>query len=148
MIKIKFFQKHIDQFKKMGIQTIYLFGSHAQAQNHVHALSDIDIGVVFDKPEKYKNDTMKPYLKLYDIFTDVLPKDYLRQRCKMKEHEFDLVFLQFAPIRLQFEAIKGGKVLYEKSREKRFNYLEEIMKKNADLQYFYNLRYKAILERI
>ncbi|MDO9399078.1 MAG: nucleotidyltransferase domain-containing protein [bacterium] len=146
MIKIKFSKKHIEQFKELGIQTIYLFGS--QVQGHIHALSDFDIGVVFNKPEKYKNNTMKPYLKLYDIFTDVLPKDYLRQRCKIREHELDIVFLQFVPISLQFEVIKNGKVLYEKLEESRLNYNEEIIKKNADLQYFYNLRYKAILERI
>lgn len=130
----------------MGIETIYLFGSRAQGRTH--PLSDVDIGVIFSEPEKYRDKTLYVYLKLYDIFTDVLPKKYLRQRFKMKEHEFDLVFLQFAPIRLQFKAIKNGKVLYEKSEKARFAYQERVMKRQADLQYFYDLRYKAILERI
>jgi len=145
-MKIKFTQKQINIFKRLGIEIIYLFGS--QAQGKTHSLSDVDIGIVFEKPEKYKDKTMDPYLKLYDIFADVLPKSYLRQRFRLREHEFDIVFLQFAPISLQFNAIKNGKVLYEKSEEARFAYQEMIMKRQADLQYFYDLRYKAILERI
>lgn len=146
MKKIKFSQRQINIFKKMGIQTIYLFGSYAQGFSH--ALSDIDIGVVFKKPEKYRDKTMEAYLELYKIFTEVLPRDYLRRRFKLKEHEFDLVFLQFTPISLQFEAIKGGKVLYESNEEKRLSYEEYVVKKYCDLKYFHDLRYKAILERI
>ena len=146
MQKIKFSSKHIKIFKKMGIQTIYLFGSYAKGK--IHPMSDFDIGVVFDKPEKYRDDTMRPYLKLYDIFTDVLPKEYLKKRLKMKAHEFDLVFLQFAPIRLQFNAIKDGITLYEKDKKKKFDYKEYIMKRYCDLKYFYDLHYNAILESI
>lgn len=130
----------------MEISIIYLFGSRAQGK--VHPLSDVDIGVVFENPKKYKDNTMKPYLKLYDIFTDVLPKKYLRQRFKMREHEFDIVFLQFVPIRLQFKAIKNSKVLYEKNKEKRLNYEEHIMERYCDLKYFYDLSHKHLLERI
>ena len=53
--KIEFSQKQIDQFKKMGVETVYLFGS--QAQGFTHPLSDVDVGVVFEEPEKYKNKT-------------------------------------------------------------------------------------------
>ncbi|MFH1900216.1 MAG: nucleotidyltransferase domain-containing protein [Patescibacteria group bacterium] len=146
MNKIKFSKKHIDIFKKMGIKTIYLFGSYAKGKTH--PMSDFDIGVVFDKPEKYKDNTMKPYLKLYDIFTDVLPKEYLKKRFKMRAHEFDLVFLQFAPIRLQFNVIKDGVALYEKDKKKKFDYKEYVMKRYCDLEYFYNLHYNSILESI
>jgi len=146
MMKIKFSQKQLNQFKKMGIEVIYLFGS--QARGFEHPLSDVDIGVVFEKPEKYKNNTLDVYSKLYGIFTDVLPKSYLRRRFQMREHEFDIVFLQFASISLQFSAIRDGKVLYEKDKEKRLQYEEYIIKRNADLNYFYDLSFKALLERI
>ena len=85
----------------MGIAVIYLFGSYAQ--NQTHPLSDVDIGVVFENPEKYKNKTMRVYLKLYEIFSDLLPKRYLKQRFQKKEHEFDIVFLQFVPFGFQFD---------------------------------------------
>ena len=130
----------------MGIKVIYLFGSYGQG--HPHQLSDVDIGIVFEKPERYKENTLKVYNKLYDIFTDVLPRDYLYRRFKLRKHEFDIVFLQFGPISLQFRAVRDGKVLYEKDEELRFRYQEKVMTRNADLDYFHNMRYRAILERI
>lgn len=145
-MEIKFSQKQLNQFKKMGIEVIYLFGSYAKG--FTTPLSDFDFGIVLSQPEKYKENTLEIYSKLYEIFSEVLPREYLKRRFKMREHEFDIVFLQFAPISLQFNAIKDGKVLYEKAREKRFQYEEYVMKRQADLKYFYDLRYKAILERI
>jgi len=145
-MRIKFSQKHKNQFKKLGILCIYLFGS--QAQGKTHPLSDVDIGVVFEDPQKYKDKTLDVYSKLYDIITDVLPKSYLRRRFKLREHEFDLVFLQFAPLSFQFSVIKDGKVLYEKDRKKRLDYEEYVMKRNCDLEYLRNLSYKHLLERL
>ena len=145
-MQIKFSKKQINIFKEIGIETIYLFGS--QVQGFAQPLSDVDFGVVFTNPEKYKDKTMDVYLKLYKIFAEVLPKNYLRHRFKIREHEFDLVFLQFAPISLQFEAIKKNKVLYEQDEEKRLNYEEYVMKRYCDLMYFRDIRYQAILERI
>jgi predicted nucleotidyltransferase len=146
MARIKFSKKHLNQFKRMGILAIYLFGSRAKGVTH--PLSDFDFGIVFLNPEKYKENTLKVYSKLYDIFTDVLPKSYLKKRFKLKEHEFDIVFLQFAPIDLQFSAIKDGKVIYEGNKKKRLEYEEYLMKRHADLKYFYDLSFKALLERI
>lgn len=143
---IQFSTKHINIFKKMGIQTIYLFGS--QVSGRIGSLSDVDIGVVFIEPEKYRDKTLDVYSKLYDIFTDVLPKDYLKRRFKMRAHEFDIVFLQFAPISLQFEAIKQAEILYESNKQKRLSYEEYIMKKQCDLKYFHDMRHQAILERV
>lgn len=133
--KIKFSQKQLNQFKKMGVETVYLFGS--QAQGFTHPLSDVDIGVVFEDSEKYKNKTMEPYLKLDDIFSDIFPKK-----------QIDVVFLQFVPLNLQFNAIRDGKVLYEKDEEKRFCYQEDVLKGYLDIKHFYDLSDKYFLERI
>jgi len=146
MMRIKFSKKQTSQLKEMDILAVYLFGSYAQGK-YVYSLSDVDIGVVLENPEKHKKDTLDLYSKLYDIFVEVLPKEYLRRRFELKEHEFDIVFLQFAPISLQFEAIKNGKVLYEENKEKRLDYEEYIMKRRCDLEYFYNLFDKSLLER-
>lgn len=130
----------------MGIETIYLFGS--RVQGFTHSLSDFDFGIVFSNSEKYKGKTFDVYSKLYEIFSEVLPKKYLCQRFKLKEHEFDIVFLQFTPISFQFSAIRNSKVIYEKTQEKRLRYEEEVIKRNGDLKYFYDLSFKALLERI
>jgi len=66
----------------------------------------------------------------------------------MKGHEFDLVFLQFAPIYVQFNATRDARILYESNREKRLDYEEYILKRYCDLKYFYDLHYKSVLERI
>lgn len=146
MLKIQFSKSHVDQFKKLDILAVYLFGS--QAHGNIHPLSDVDLGVVFENPEKYIHNTMSPYLELYQTFTEVLPKEYLRRRFKKKEHEFDMVFLQFAPIHIQFNSIKNAKVLFESSRDKRLDYEEYVLKRYCDLKYLYDLRERAVLERI
>jgi predicted nucleotidyltransferase len=146
MIKIQFSKSHIDRFKELDILAIYIFGSHAEG--NIHPLSDIDLGVVFEDPKKYIDKTMNPYMELYQIFTEVLPKDYLRHRFRKKEHEFDLVFLQFAPIHIQFNAIRNAKVLFESNRDRRLDYEEYVLKRNCDLKYLYDLRESAMLERI
>lgn len=63
--------------------------------------SDIDIGVVL-KDSPPGKDTRALYQNLYDIFIRVYPTSKL-----------DIVFLQAAPLSLQYFAIKEGKVLFE-----------------------------------
>ena len=60
-MKIKFSQKHKELFKKLGIDVIYLFGSYAE--NKTHPMSDVDIGVVFAHPEKYRGNDIEVYLE-------------------------------------------------------------------------------------
>ena len=133
-----FSQKHISQFKKMGIDAIYLFGSHATG--FVTPLSDVDIGVVFSNPEKYKDHTLDAYSILYGIFSDI----YAGSGAK----GIDVVFLQFTPLSLQFNAIKEGQLLYKKSDAALFQYREEVMRRYPDLKHFYELSCRYILERI
>jgi predicted nucleotidyltransferase len=133
--KIKFSSKQLNQFKKFGIDVIYLFGS--QTQGFAHSMSDIDIGIVFADPARYQDKTLDIYNKLDNIFREVFSRQ-----------EIDVVFLQFTPFDLQYSAIKDSQVLYKKSDEKNYNYREYVMKRVADLQYFYDMSYKAILNRI
>jgi len=67
----------------MGIHTIYLFGSYAKGKTH--SLSDIDIAVVFEKPEKYKERTLKVYSKKYcdfKYFYDLFSKALIERKTK------------------------------------------------------------------
>ena len=149
MEELKFSKKHIAEFKKMGILAVYLYGSRAVGRN-IHPLSDFDFAVIFENPQEFEDATKRneTYLKLYEIFSGVLPKDYLRKRFELREHEFDLVFPQFASVNIRFETARRGKVLYEKNRRKRLDYEEDIIKRYCDLKYYHDIRYKAILERI
>lgn len=143
---IKFSKKHTDIFKKLGVETVYLFGSRAEGEPG--PMSDFDIGIVFAHPEKYKDNTLKTYSQLYDIFVEVLPRNYLRKRFEMRAHEFDIVFLQFAPVSLQYSAIGKNKVLYQASKEKRLRYQEKVLREYLDFKYYFNIFQEATLARI
>lgn len=144
---MKFTKKHKEIFEKLGVDVIYLFGSYVAGR--VHPMSDVDIGVVFSDPRKYCGaNNMMAYSPLYDIIMDLLPADYKKARMKIKRHDFDLVFLQEAPIELQLAAIERGKVLYMKNEEAEAKYRESVSRRMADFSYFLNIRKQAILDRI
>jgi uncharacterized protein len=121
--------------KKLGVHTVYVFGS--QVEGVAHKSSDIDIGVVFNDPEQYRDNTMEAYTALYDLFTDLFPRK-----------KVDIVFLQFAPIRLQHSAVFDGKVLYEADQDKRYDYQEYVLRKQCDLKHFQTMHEQAVLASI
>lgn len=128
-------EEHINQFKKLGVSVIYIYGSQATGlANHA---SDIDVGIVFVKPEKYKDKTMEVYTILYCMFADIFPGK-----------EVDIVLLQFASPTLQFKAASEGVVVYRQSEEAAFGYKEMAVKKYADIKYFLDLRAQEVLNRI
>lgn len=143
---LEFTNQHKEKLKKLGVAIIYLFGS--QAKGKTHPLSDFDIGVVLENPARHQRNSLGLYQELYEIITDILPKDYLKKRLEARNHEVDIVFLQFAPVYLQFEAAANGKVLYENREESALDYKEEMSKRFCDLQYFYNISRQGVLERI
>ncbi len=122
-----------NKFKKISISVVYLFGSHATGLEH--GKSDIDIGVVFEKD--HSRDHLKIYTQLYELFSEIFP-----------DKEIDIVFLEEAPLSLQFEAIKYGKVLYEKNVKIRLDYEEKTMLKYADFLPLEEEMNRVIIERI
>ena len=88
-----------EKFKKLGVYIVYLFGSRSIGRGS--PLSDIYIGVVLKNPSLGK-DTRQLYHALYQLFSDLYPAS-----------ELDIVFLQVAPLSLQYSAIGEGKVLFE-----------------------------------
>jgi predicted nucleotidyltransferase len=88
-----------EKFKRLGISIVYLFGSRATGGGN--KLSDIDIGVVF-KDFPSSGDTRVLYNALYKIFSELYSNS-----------KIDIVFLQTAPLSLQYSAIKDAKVLFE-----------------------------------
>ena len=120
--------------KKLNISLIYLFGSSIIGTQR--AESDIDIGVVFEKPERIKNTMIifeELYLSLSQVFTD---------------RDLDIVFLYFAPLTLQFEVVTTGKVIYRVSREFEYDYKEKIIKEYIDFKPLLDIQDQILLERI
>ena len=87
------------KLRELGVSTVYLFGSRANQRQS--RLSDIDIGVVLKKPPS-GGDTRPTYDRLYRLFMEVYSASKL-----------DIVFLQTAPVALQYSAVKEGKILFE-----------------------------------
>jgi predicted nucleotidyltransferase len=120
--------------KKLNISLVYLFGSSIVGTQR--AESDIDIGVVFEKPERIKNTMIifeELYLSLSQVFTD---------------QDLDIVFLDFAPLTLQFEVVTTGKVIYRVSREFEYDYKEKIIKEYIDFKPLLDIQDQILLERI
>ena len=120
--------------KKLNISLVYLFGSSIVGTQR--AESDIDIGVVFEKPERIKNTMIifeELYLSLSQVFTD---------------RDLDIVFLDFAPLTLQFEVVTTGKVIYRVSREFEYDYKGKIIKEYIDFKPLLDIQDQILLERI
>ena len=120
--------------KKLNISLIYLFGSSIIGTQR--AESDIDIGVVFEKPERINN-TMIIFEELYLSLSHVFP-----------DRDLDIVFLDFAPLALQFEVVTTGKVIYRVSRELEYDYKEKIIKEYIDFKPLLDIQNQILLERI
>ncbi|MFH0813930.1 MAG: nucleotidyltransferase domain-containing protein [Pseudomonadota bacterium] len=88
------------KLEELGIFIVYLFGSRAIGRES--RSSDVDIGVVLKESPSGK-DTRDLYQNLYGLFAEIYPATRL-----------DIVFLQAAPLSLQFSALEEGKVLFER----------------------------------
>jgi len=122
-----------EEIRKLGVSIIYIFGSRAVGRGS--ALSDVDIGVVLKNPP-IDGDTRALYNKLYGLVSDQYPKSKL-----------DLVFLQTAPLALQFFAIRDGKVLFEEDSRYTADYECRVIQEYLDFRPVLDLFDKVTAER-
>ena len=117
---------NVAKLGELGISIVYLFGSKAIGTST--PISDTDIGVVLKGPADIK-DTRVLYNALYDLFTDEYPSAKL-----------DIVFLQSAPVPLQYHTITEGKILFEEDPGVTADYEEYVRTMYLDfkplLEYF------------
>ncbi len=109
-----------DEIRKLGVSIIYLFGSRAIGRGST--LSDVDIGVVLKNPP-IDADTRALYNKLYGLLSDQYP-----------ESKLDLVFLQTAPLALQFFAVKDGKLLFDEDSRYTADYEKRVIQEYLDFR--------------
>lgn len=109
-----------EELIKLGILIVYLFGSKAMGKGS--PLSDVDIGVVCKDPMQ-DMDTRFLYNRLYELFSDLYPHSRL-----------DIVFLQTAPLALQFFAIKDGKVVFEENPRFTPDYENRVIQQYLDFR--------------
>jgi predicted nucleotidyltransferase len=124
------------ELEKLNIGIVYVFGSRAQGLAKKD--SDIDVGIVFSEPVE-NADLLLIYERLYSLFSSATRK---------QKAEIDIVFLQSAPLALQFNAIKYGKVAYEISAKFRMAYEEKTMLFHSDFEPVSKEFDKMVLARI
>ena len=123
-------KRKLDEY---GIGLVYLFGSAVLEIEH--PLSDIDIGIVFKDKSAKKRDWLRVYMNLYNIFGTIY-----------KGEKIDLIFLEEAPLSLQFDVINYGKVLYRVSPEFEANYREYVAIRYMDFKWVEEECTKTVLE--
>jgi predicted nucleotidyltransferase len=111
------------KMKKLGILVVYLFGSEAYGTKTV--MSDIDVGIVLKNPKNLE-DIRPLYNAIYSELSKVFRPAFLRG--------LDIVFLQTAPITLQYNAITSGRILYEEDPVKRADYEEKVVNQYLDFK--------------
>ena len=109
--------------KKLGILVVYLFGS--EAYGTTTGMSDIDVGIVLKNPKNLE-DTLPLYNAIYSELSKVFRPTFLK--------ELDIVFLQNAPITLQYNAITFGRIIYEEDPIKRVEYEEKVVNHYLDFK--------------
>ena len=109
-----------EKLRSLQVAVVYLFGS--KAIRRASPLSDTDLGVVLRKmrPEQ---DTRAQYNVLFQIFSDLHP-----------DSRVDIVFLQRAPLALQFSAIRDGRVIFEQDSVFRADYENLVVKQYLDFR--------------
>ncbi|MBI3335364.1 MAG: nucleotidyltransferase domain-containing protein [Candidatus Portnoybacteria bacterium] len=125
------------QLEQCGVLAVYLFGSHAQGV--AGALSDRDIAILLKDSRIIGSNSFPLYEKLYDVFSELFPQD---------ANHLDIVFLHRAPLELQFDVIRYGKVIFDASPNDRLDYEERVMLAYADFRPLLEELDQAVLSRI
>ncbi len=115
-----------EQFDK--INTVYLCGSYAQGSASEN--SDIDFAIL---PS-----------------TELSVYDEMRIQAALSEElsfeNVDLINLSKAPVKLQFNLVSAGRIIYEKNAELTNQYIEDLLKQYHDRVYRYK-RFQKDLEQ-
>lgn len=122
-----------NKFKQLGISIVYLFGSRITGGSN--KLSDIDIGVVLkDLPSS--GDTRVLYNDLYKLFSELY-----------SDARIDIVFLQKAPLSLQYSAINDSKILFEEDPVVTADYEYRVVNQYLDFRPVLDFFDKVIMGR-
>jgi uncharacterized protein len=127
-------KKHYrDQLRKLGVATVYLFGS--QGSDNASPLSDTDIGVLMKiHPADAENTSL--YHRFYGLFSDLFPGSRV-----------DIVMLQTAPLPIQYAAVTEGKILFEEDPVFTADYIHQVINYYLDFRYVLDEFSRVTLEK-
>ncbi|MFQ6065543.1 MAG: nucleotidyltransferase domain-containing protein [Candidatus Bathyarchaeia archaeon] len=116
------------------VRVAYLFGSYARGETG--PLSDFDIAVLLDR-ELGKQETFDLRLRLINAISSIL-----------KTNKFDLVVMNNAPLLLNFNIIREGKVLNSKDETERVIFETQILSRYLDRRYYDEKHVEMGIKRI
>jgi predicted nucleotidyltransferase len=126
-------KQYRNQLKKLGVSTVFLFGS--RGFDNASALSDTDIGVLMKvHPAEAENTVF--YHRFYDLFSDLFPGSRV-----------DIVTLQTAPLPIQYAAVTEGKVLFEEDPVLTADYIHQVINRYLDFRYVLDEFNRVTLEK-
>jgi predicted nucleotidyltransferase len=112
-----------DVMKRHGVTLAVVFGSQVTGSRHPG--SDVDVGVLFSNPEIIRKNPVEVYDDLRRAFAH-----------HFGDRNIDIVYLQEAPLSLQYKAARDGEALFESTRAAFADFKEQAMKKYFDFKYF------------
>ncbi len=116
------------------VNALFFFGSYAR--NQLKPLSDLDIAILLSgKPTRERIYSLQS--SLVGIITDTLSTD-----------EFDLVILNNAPLRLAYNILKDGKLVFVKLEDELIDFREQTVKYYLDFAYYRRQFDRAFLKGI
>lgn len=116
------------------VRLAYVFGSYAK--NDVGKLSDIDIAVLLEQGIK-KNRISKLKLKLiHDISIAI------------KTNKIDLIIMNNAPLSINHEVIKEGRLIVCKDNSEKNNFETYIMSRYLDMKYYIKRHHQIFLRKL
>ncbi len=121
---------------KLGVSTLYLFGSRAQG-NH-RPTSDYDFGILLKNPVVIHGGSQALYQKIYDLLQETVSTPA----------NLDIVFLDAAPLQLRYHVLCQGKVLLDADPLRRGRFEEWTLEEHADFEPYRRLFEETTLARI
>lgn len=129
------------ELAKLGVATVYLFGSRAEGT--AHDLSDYDFALVMKDHQQLPRERLFSdlYQKVYDILSPLCPRTY-------PNDIIDIIFLEQIPLELQSHIIQKGKVIMDTDPVSRLNQEASIMLRFADFAPYRLAMRNTLLARI
>ena len=118
-------------FEAQRVVLGYLFGSYVSGEPR--ETSDLDIAVLLDRD-----------VDRYSAYQDL----FLALRDALHTERFDLVFLDRAPVTLQFEVVSRGRLVYARSVEDLNRYEMSVLRRYQDTAYLRRVQDAYLRERV
>ncbi len=125
-------EKIADIAHRFGVRDVYRYGS--QITGRIHAKSDIDVGVVFERG------IPNNYIEIYGGLASELAVIF---GAREEGPRLDLAFLEEAPVNMLFKMVSEGELVYTSDQKSADDFLESVIARYHDQKYFIDEFYRT-----